>query len=59
METNFRGLWLFAREELNYMCTQDIGQTHDGRPGVRGSIVNIASNLALVAKPEVRKLFQG
>ncbi|KAM0561807.1 hypothetical protein ACHAPJ_002978 [Fusarium lateritium] len=52
MQTNFRGLWLCAREELNYMTTQDIGVTHDGRPGFRGSIVNIGSNLGLVGKPE-------
>lgn len=58
METNFRGLWLCAREELKYMSTQEFGETHDGRPGFRGSIVNIASNLALVSKPEVRKLHE-
>ncbi|KAF9762961.1 hypothetical protein IL306_003278 [Fusarium sp. DS 682] len=52
MNTNFRGLWLFAREELKYMTSQDIGVTHDGRPGFRGSIVNIGSNLGLVGKPE-------
>ncbi|KAF4986983.1 hypothetical protein FDECE_15669 [Fusarium decemcellulare] len=52
MQTNFRGLWLCAREELNYMTTQDITGTHDGRPGFRGSIVNVGSNLGLVGKPE-------
>ncbi|KAF5002645.1 hypothetical protein FGRMN_183 [Fusarium graminum] len=52
MNTNFRGLWLCAREELNRMSTQDIGVTHDGRPGFRGSIVNVGSNLGLVGKPE-------
>ncbi|KAF5660444.1 3-oxoacyl-reductase [Fusarium heterosporum] len=29
-----------------------IGVTHDGRPGFRGSIVNVGSNLGLVGKPE-------
>ncbi|KAF5555653.1 hypothetical protein FNAPI_6031 [Fusarium napiforme] len=52
INTNFRGLWLFAREELKYMISQDIGVTHDGRPGFRGSIVNVGSNLGLVGKPE-------
>ncbi|KAJ4136202.1 hypothetical protein NW768_003810 [Fusarium equiseti] len=52
MNTNFRGLWLCAREELNYISTQDVGVTHDGRPGFRGSIVNVGSNLGLVGKPE-------
>ncbi|KAM5342405.1 hypothetical protein ACJ41O_013371 [Fusarium nematophilum] len=54
MQINFRGLWLCAREELNYMSTQDVAGTHDGRPGFRGSIVNIGSNLGLVGKPEAR-----
>ncbi|KAJ4024272.1 hypothetical protein NW752_002840 [Fusarium irregulare] len=52
MHTNFRGLWLCAREELNHMSAQDVGVTHDGRPGFRGSIVNVGSNLGLVGKPE-------
>ena len=55
MHTNFRGLWLCAREELNHMSAQDVGVTHDGRPGFRGSIVNVGSNLGLVGKPETRK----
>ncbi|SPJ72557.1 related to dehydrogenase [Fusarium torulosum] len=53
MNTNFRGLWLCSREELKWMSAhQDIGTTHDGRPGFRGSIVNVGSNLGLVGKPE-------
>jgi len=56
MHSNFRGLWLCAREELNYMSTQEVGVTHDGRPGFRGSIVNVGSNLGLVGKPETRKV---
>ncbi|KAM0237025.1 hypothetical protein ACHAP5_009174 [Fusarium lateritium] len=53
MNTNFRGLWLCSREELRLMSMhQVIGTTHDGRPGFRGSIVNVGSNLGLVGKPE-------
>jgi NAD(P)-dependent dehydrogenase (short-subunit alcohol dehydrogenase family) len=55
MNTNFRGLWLFAREELKHMSSQDVGLTHDGRHGFRGSIVNVGSNLGLVGKPETRR----
>jgi NAD(P)-dependent dehydrogenase (short-subunit alcohol dehydrogenase family) len=55
MNTNFRGLWLCSREELKWMSAQDIGTTHDGRPGFRGSVVNVGSNLGLVGKPETRR----
>lgn len=48
--TNCRGLWLSAREEIRTMMTQEPLGTHDGRPGCRGSVVNIASNLGLVSK---------
>lgn len=34
------------------MTSQDVGVTHDGRPGFRGSIVNVGSNLGLVGKPK-------
>jgi hypothetical protein len=36
------------------MISQDVGVTHDGRPGFRGSIVNVGINLGLVGKPETR-----
>lgn len=54
-QTNYRGLWLCARGEITRMLRQEALPTHDGRPGNRGCIVNIASNLALVSRPETRK----
>lgn len=53
---NYRGVWLSAREELLRMMKQEPLPTHDGRPGSRGAIVNIASNLALVSRRETREL---
>ncbi|ODA79814.1 hypothetical protein RJ55_05410 [Drechmeria coniospora] len=50
MSTNLRGLWIGSREEIKQMMQQDPLPTHDGRPGCRGSIVNIASNLGIVSK---------
>ncbi|KAF5717469.1 hypothetical protein FMUND_5765 [Fusarium mundagurra] len=44
INTNFHGL-----------MSQDVGITHDGRPGFRGSIVNIGTTLGLVGKPETRE----
>lgn len=37
------------------MKLQDPLPTHDGRPGYRGSIVNIASNLGVVCLPRKSK----
>jgi NAD(P)-dependent dehydrogenase (short-subunit alcohol dehydrogenase family) len=51
---NYRGTWLSAREELKRMITQEPLPTHDGRPGNRGVIVNIASNLGLVSRNATR-----
>ncbi|KND93798.1 Bacilysin biosynthesis oxidoreductase BacC [Tolypocladium ophioglossoides CBS 100239] len=48
--TNLRGLWICSREEVKHMMAQEPLPTHDGRPGCRGSIVNMASNLGLVSK---------
>jgi hypothetical protein len=48
---NYRGVFLCSREELRQMLTQKPLLTHDGRPGNRGSIVNIASQLGLVGRP--------
>ncbi|SPO00795.1 related to dehydrogenase [Cephalotrichum gorgonifer] len=48
---NYRGLWLASRAVLGHMVFQDPLLTHDGRPGNRGSVVNIASNLGLVSRP--------
>jgi hypothetical protein len=36
------------------MLTQEPLPTHDGRPGTRGSVVNIASQLGVVGRPAAR-----
>lgn len=51
---NYRGCWLCSREELKYMINQDPLESHDGRTGNRGAIVNIASQLGVVARPTAR-----
>jgi NAD(P)-dependent dehydrogenase (short-subunit alcohol dehydrogenase family) len=48
---NARGLWLCSRSQLSQMLTQEPLPTHDGRPGNRGSIVNIGSQLGVVGRP--------
>ncbi|KAL2799437.1 hypothetical protein BJX64DRAFT_281606 [Aspergillus heterothallicus] len=48
---DYRGLWISAREEIRQMRTQEPLETHDGRPGNRGAIVNVASVLGQVARP--------
>ncbi|CZR59050.1 related to dehydrogenase [Phialocephala subalpina] len=48
---NYRGCWLSSRAELAQMLKQEPLPTHDGRPGSRGSIVNIASQLGIVSRP--------
>ena len=53
--TNYRGTWLCSRAELAKMLHQEPLQTHDGRPGNRGAIVNVASNLSLVSRHETRE----
>lgn len=35
---NYRGCWMCSREQIRVMRGQDVGGTHDGRPGGRGSI---------------------
>ncbi|KXS98595.1 hypothetical protein AC578_4335 [Pseudocercospora eumusae] len=52
---NYRGCWLSSRAEIKQMLLQEPLQSHDGRPGNRGSIVNIASQLGLVGRPAARK----
>lgn len=37
------------------MVKQEPLPTHDGRPGERGSVVNIASQLGVVGRPNARK----
>lgn len=48
---NYRGCWLSSRAELKQMLTQEPLPSHDGRPGVRGAVVNIASQLGIVSRP--------
>ncbi|KAF9881011.1 hypothetical protein CkaCkLH20_01161 [Colletotrichum karsti] len=50
--TNYRGTWLCSKAELTQMIKQEPLKTHDGRPGNRGVVVNVASNLSLVSRPE-------
>ena len=52
---NYRGAWLCGRAELRQMLTQEPFPTHDGRPGDRGSIVHIASQLGIVSRPDARR----
>jgi len=52
MRVNCRGMWLTSRAEIMCMMKQEPLSTHDGRPGNRGAIVNIASNLALVSRSD-------
>ncbi|RDW94283.1 hypothetical protein BP5796_00046 [Coleophoma crateriformis] len=49
---NYRGAWLMSRSELAQMLKQDPLPSHDGRPGNRGAIVNIASQLGVVGRPD-------
>lgn len=55
---NYRGLWIAQRAEISHMLKQEPLATHDGRPGNRGAVVNIASNLGLVSRPETRMSIQ-
>lgn len=48
---NQRGLWLCSRSQLSQMLKQKPLPTHDGRPGNRGSICNIGSQLGVVGRP--------
>lgn len=54
-DINYRGLWLCSRAQLSQMLKQEISPSHDGRPGARGSIVHIASQLGLVARTVARE----
>jgi len=51
---NYRGYWLSARAEITRILKQEPLPTHDGRPGNRGSIVNVGSNLSLVSRENYR-----
>jgi NAD(P)-dependent dehydrogenase (short-subunit alcohol dehydrogenase family) len=53
---NYRGSWLASRAQLRAMLLQDPLPSHDAdRPGQRGSIVNIASQIGMVGRPNARK----
>lgn len=52
---NYRGCWLSSRAEIKQMLKQEPLATHDGRPGSRGAVVNIASQLGIVGRPAARE----
>lgn len=54
---NYRGVWLSSRSELAQMLKQEPLPTHDGRLGSRGAIVNIASQLGIVSRPNAREFY--
>jgi NAD(P)-dependent dehydrogenase (short-subunit alcohol dehydrogenase family) len=54
-KVNYRGTWLTSRAVLRHMLEQQ--QPHEGHPEQRGSIVNIASQLGLVARPAAGKSY--
>ncbi|KAJ0104422.1 short-chain dehydrogenase reductase [Diaporthe amygdali] len=45
---NYKGSWLASRAVLSHMLRQ---KPHEDHPGQRGAIVNIASQLGVVARP--------
>lgn len=51
---NYRGSWLSSRAALRVMLQQNPLQEH---PEQRGAVVNIASQLGIVARPEAGKFF--
>lgn len=52
-DVNYKGSWLVSRAALGQMIKQEPLAEH---PGQRGSIVNIASQLGLVGRPEAGEL---
>jgi NAD(P)-dependent dehydrogenase (short-subunit alcohol dehydrogenase family) len=57
VNVDYRGSWLCSREELKIMVNQEPLQATNGRQGNRGVIVNVASQLGIVARPQARKFF--
>jgi NAD(P)-dependent dehydrogenase (short-subunit alcohol dehydrogenase family) len=55
VNVDYRGSWLCSREELKIMVNQEPLPTSNGRQGNRGVIVNVASQLGIVARPQARK----
>lgn len=55
---NYRGCWLSSRAQLKQMVQQSPLPSHDpSRSPQRGAIVNIASQLGIVSRPNARKCF--
>lgn len=48
MDVNCKGVWLSARAAMGQMLKQEPLAEH---PGQRGTVVNIASQLGIVARP--------
>lgn len=56
---NYRGCWLSSRAQLRQMVKQDPLPSHDPiRPPQRGAVVNIASQLGIVGRPNARQSVQ-
>ena len=55
MAVNARGIFLTSRAEMAQMIKQEPLPTHDGRPGNRGAVVSIASNLGLISRTGSRE----
>ncbi|KLU92862.1 oxidoreductase [Magnaporthiopsis poae ATCC 64411] len=51
MSVNCRGTMISSREEISRMLRQDPLETHDGRKGNRGVIVNICSSGGIASRP--------
>ncbi|KAI7361534.1 NAD(P)-binding protein [Hortaea werneckii] len=51
---NYKGCWLCSRAEIQQILKQEPLPTHDGRPGNRGSVVNIASQLGIYSNDNIR-----
>lgn len=53
---NYRGCWLSSRAQLKQMVEQNPLPSHDpSRPSQRGAVVNIASQLGIVSRPNARE----
>ncbi|KAG9655473.1 oxidoreductase, partial [Aureobasidium melanogenum] len=52
VNVDYRGSWLCSREELKIMVNQEPLEIQNGRQGNRGVIVNVASQLGIVARPQ-------
>jgi NAD(P)-dependent dehydrogenase (short-subunit alcohol dehydrogenase family) len=54
---NYKGLWMCSRKELEIMKEQEIRERpgYGGERRQRGAIVNIASQLGVVGRPDARE----